>query len=148
MIPPCAHPFRAGCISLNCRYARQVQKNACMIRGYSSRAASHGFGPSVAETMRGKQKCDRFFLSASLLIMLPPSVPRYVVPRERIIVEAPGYPSAEDERCRRHGRLTAGLCGHGRALLFAGCHIKKWKDSGSQSSPSSSGAIKRVGGGA
>jgi hypothetical protein len=27
---------------------------------------------------------------------------------ERIIVEAPGYPSAEDERYRRHGRLTAG----------------------------------------
>jgi hypothetical protein len=28
---------------------------------------------------------------------------------ERIIVEAPGYPSAEDERCRRYGRLIARL---------------------------------------
>ena len=67
---------------------------------------------------------------------------------ERIIVEAPGYPSAEDERPRRGGRLAAGLCGHGRALLFAGCHIRERKGVSSQSSPSSSRAVKRVGAGA
>ena len=78
------------------------------------------------------------------------SVPRRVGPLKRASREAPGPRQRKDEACRRHlprgarrhGRLTAGLRHYCRAFLFAGCHIKERKHTGSQSSPSSSEAIK------
>ena len=140
---PCAHPFRAGSIGLRCRYSRQVQKNACMILGYRARAGPHNLGPCM-----GRDYEEQRFSLHIPFCGLPPSAPRCEVPRERIIVEAPGHPSAEDERPRRGGRLTAGLYNCARALLFAGCHIGERKSKCSQSSPSSSGAVKRVGAGA
>ena len=59
----------------------------------------------------------RFFLPASLLTGLPYQFLGAWFLDERIIVEAPGYPSAEDERCRRHWRLIPRLGHYGRAFL-------------------------------
>jgi len=66
--------------------------------------------------------------TALLLQTRPPGLPMSSSTRgssERASWRLRGNPSAEDERCRRHGRLLARLDHYGRAFLFAGCHMKE-----------------------
>jgi hypothetical protein len=116
-IPPCAHPFRAGCISNVAdtpgRYRRVHVLSWGIVPGQVLMISARTW----AEIMRTKD-----FSSIILFCRLPHQFLDAWFVDERIIVEAPGSPSAEDERTQRGGRLAAGLYGSSRALWFAGNH--------------------------
>ncbi|MGD0660524.1 MAG: hypothetical protein ABSD38_20885 [Syntrophorhabdales bacterium] len=69
-----------------------------MIPGSSARAGLYRLGPDVGRDDTGVGKRRGLFS----ISWLPHQFLDAWFLDERIIVEAPGYPSAEDERCRRH----------------------------------------------
>ena len=81
-----------------------------MIPGYRVRVASHSFGPSVGRNYEKQIELRWVRSLGSPVSGLPFQFLDAWFLDEWIIVEAPGYPSAEDERPRR------GLPTDGRAM--------------------------------